>query len=162
MNYSEIRKLVKLVEDSKISELEIEEENSRVRIIKNSRTAAMPAPAEMVLQAGDSVVQEPAQQMSQQAKAPETPQPAADPTAGKNITEIKSPMVGTFYRASSPDAPPYVQTGDPVKPGQVLCILEAMKLMNEIEAEVSGKILEICVEDAQPVEFDQVLFKIEQ
>ena len=78
-----------------------------------------------------------------------------------NIYVIKSPLVGTFYRAPSPDSPPYVEVGDEVKKGDILCIIEAMKIMNEIESEVDGKIVEILVENAQPVEFGQALFKIE-
>jgi acetyl-CoA carboxylase biotin carboxyl carrier protein len=83
------------------------------------------------------------------------PAPAAD-----NLVEIKSPMVGSFYRAPSPGAKPYVETGDKVEPGQVVCIIEAMKLMNEIESDVSGTIVKTLVEDAQPVEFGQTLFLV--
>ncbi len=78
-----------------------------------------------------------------------------------NIYVIKSPLVGTFYRAPSPDSPPYVEVGDEVKKGDILCIIEAMKIMNEIESEVDGKVVEILVENAKPVEFGQALFKIE-
>jgi acetyl-CoA carboxylase biotin carboxyl carrier protein len=80
---------------------------------------------------------------------------------GKNTNEIKSPMVGTFYRAPSPEAPPYVNMGDIISPGQVVCIIEAMKLMNEIKSEVKGKIIDIQVDNAEPVEFGQVLFIVE-
>ena len=79
----------------------------------------------------------------------------------KNVIEIKAPMVGTFYRSPSPEASPYVNAGDSIEPGQVICIIEAMKLMNEIKAEVKGKIVEIQVDNAEPVEFGQVLFTIE-
>ncbi|MBM3243890.1 MAG: acetyl-CoA carboxylase biotin carboxyl carrier protein, partial [Candidatus Omnitrophica bacterium] len=81
-------------------------------------------------------------------------------TAGKSV-EIKSPMVGTFYRAPSPEAPPYVEVGQNVEPGQVICIIEAMKLMNEIKAEIRGKLLEILVDNAEPIEFGQPIFLIE-
>ncbi|RMH23347.1 MAG: acetyl-CoA carboxylase biotin carboxyl carrier protein, partial [Gemmatimonadetes bacterium] len=85
---------------------------------------------------------------------------AGAPAAAGNLIDITSPMVGTFYRAPAPDAPPYVEVGSTVKPGDTLCILEAMKLMNELECEVSGTIAEICVENAAPVEYGQVLFRV--
>ena len=90
-------------------------------------------------------------------------QGAAAPAPAKAVSvhEVKAPMVGTLYRAPAPDAEPYVRVGDIVEPGKVLCIVEAMKLMNELESEVSGRIVEICVENAQPVEFGQILFKID-
>ena len=78
-----------------------------------------------------------------------------------SLVEVKSPMVGTMYRAPAPDAEPYIRVGDKVEQGKVLCIVEAMKLMNELESEVSGRVVEICVENAQPVEFGQVLFRID-
>jgi len=89
--------------------------------------------------------------------------PAAEPAAPpqKQLYELKSPMVGTFYRSPSPDADPYVRVGDLVEPGKVLCIVEAMKLMNELECEVHGRIAEILIENVQPVEFGQVLFRID-
>jgi len=87
--------------------------------------------------------------------------PPAAPSLAVRLVDVTSPMVGTFYRAPSPEAPSYVQVGDRIKPGQVLCILEAMKLMNEIEAEVGGRIAEIAVENTEPVEFGQLLFRIE-
>ncbi|MCK4512732.1 acetyl-CoA carboxylase biotin carboxyl carrier protein, partial [bacterium] len=83
------------------------------------------------------------------------------PSRPSNIVAIKSPMVGTFYRASAPDAPPYVEVGDTVKPGTVVCIVEAMKLMNEIESEVSGTIVRIVIENAKPVEFGEAMFMIQ-
>jgi acetyl-CoA carboxylase biotin carboxyl carrier protein len=95
---------------------------------------------------------------SQAAEPPKTP-PAEAPK--KSTTYIRSPMVGTFYRAPSPDKPPYVQIGDTVQKGQVVCIIEAMKLFNEIQSEISGRIVRILVENAQPVEYDQPLFEVE-
>jgi acetyl-CoA carboxylase biotin carboxyl carrier protein len=96
---------------------------------------------------------------STQTVAPPAPNPAPAVTAG--LKEIRSPMVGTFYRAPEPGAEPYATTGTRVTPGQTVCIIEAMKIMNEIEAEVAGVVREVCVEDAQPVEFGQVLFKVD-
>lgn len=95
------------------------------------------------------------------APAPELPRAASSEPPKKNIVYIRSPMVGTFYRAPAPDKPPYVQVGDIVQNGQVVCIIEAMKLFNEIQSEVSGKIVRILVENAQPVEYDQPLFEVE-
>ncbi len=158
MNFTEIRRLVKLVESSQISELEIEEENTRVKILKVAeRPQAVPM-TEMVVPAAQAPA--PAFVPSVQAPLPTQEAPPAELKANETIVE--SPMVGTFYRAPSPEAPPYVQVGDRVKPGQVLCIIEAMKLMNEIESEVAGVITEISVENAQPVEFGLKLFKVEQ
>lgn len=159
MNYSEVRKLVKLVESSDIEELELEREGTRIRVTKPKPEvqqaapqfvqAAVPAPA-----AGPSVMHPPAEQV--QAGPPaETEKPRT------NYREVKSPMVGTFYSAPAPDADPYVREGDAVKQGQTVCIVEAMKLMNEIESDVAGRIVEIKVENAEPVEFGQVLFLID-
>ena len=152
MNLSEIRKLVKLVETSQVNELEIEEEGSRIKIVKGSVSGANNQFVS-ALPAGQPV---PPMTLIEAAA---TPTPVAEPVEDPS-QRIKSPMVGTFYRAPSPEAPPYTKVGDQVKPGQVLCIIEAMKLMNEIECEVSGEVIEISVNNAEPVEFDQTLFKI--
>jgi len=161
MNYTEIKRLVKLVESSDIGELEIEESGSRLRIAKATACAANLGPMvqPMVL---PQIFPNP------QMVAPSVPSsiPAAESsvaarTPAKKLHEVQSPMVGTYYRAPAPEAPPYVQVGDMVRPGQVLCIIEAMKLMNEIESEVSGLVVDILIENAQPVEFGQTLFRIE-
>ncbi|MBM3327998.1 MAG: acetyl-CoA carboxylase biotin carboxyl carrier protein [Calditrichaeota bacterium] len=161
MNYADIKRLVRLVESSDIAELELGEGESRVRIAKSNtsgQATAIPFPAMFPIPAG----------MPPASAAPVTPATAPDATAAapvaapaRKLIEVQSPMVGTFYLAPAPEAPPYVQPGDQVKPGKVLCIIEAMKLMNEIEAEVSGRIVEALVENAQPVEFGQVLFRID-
>ncbi len=161
MNIAEIRRLVKLVETSKIDELEIEEEGVKIRIAKNAppdgqvqHFVSMPAAQTMQpMPAGQPV--------PVQAQAPGMTFVETSDTKADSLLKVDSPMVGTFYRAQSPEAPPYVQVGDQVKIGQVLCIIEAMKLMNEIEAEVSGKLVEIHVENAEPVEFGQILFSVE-
>lgn len=158
MDYREIRRLVKLVESSQINELEIEIESSKVRIVKNSGNLNMPGASSVMMQSPFQPMPLPA--VADEADMGESSQVAA-PQKQTNIHEVNSPMVGTYYRAPSPEAPPYIQIGDIVKPGQVLCIIEAMKLMNEIECEVSGKIVEIVIEDAQPVEYAQLLLKIE-
>jgi acetyl-CoA carboxylase biotin carboxyl carrier protein len=149
----EIKKLIELIERSPITEFELVDKDLRVRISKNNGGA--PAVHEVVVPA--AVVQ--AAPALAAAPPPELVAPPAEPQ--KQLYELKSPMVGTFYRSPSPDADPYVRTGDSVEPGKVLCIVEAMKLMNELECEVRGRIAEILVENAQPVEFGQILFRID-
>ena len=148
MNRDELRALIRLVEESEIDELEIRRWGKTVRIVKNSghpgSTSAPPA-----VPAGGN---------ASGAEAARATVPAGN---GKPAHEVASPMVGTFYRAPAPEAPPFVEVGDNVRPGQVLCILEAMKLMNELESEVSGVVRKILVENGQPVEYGQVLFEIE-
>ncbi len=154
MNEHEIRQLVKIVEQSNIGELEIKRWGKKIRISKyasGTNVASNPAPA-----APAAVPAPPAAAQVQQPEAAPAPEPAKH-----SGTEIKSPMVGTFYRSPSPDVDPYVQANDVVKKGQVLCIIEAMKLMNEIEAEQDGRIVEVLIENAQPVEYNQPLFIIE-
>jgi acetyl-CoA carboxylase biotin carboxyl carrier protein len=159
MKEEEIRRLIKIVEESNIGELEISRWGRTIKISKfasNSHTYgnSIPPAVPTAATVPPAVVQ-PAQ--------PEKPvAPVEEPKAqGKNLTEIKAPMVGTFYRAPAPDADPYVDVNHNVKKGQVLCIIEAMKLMNEIESEYDGRIVEILVESGQPVEYNQPLFKID-
>jgi acetyl-CoA carboxylase biotin carboxyl carrier protein len=152
MDVRYLKKLIKVVEDSEISELEIEEQGNRVKIVKNPPQSAhpvvhLPAHAAQTPQAVASAAAESAA--------------AAEKEADSNLKEITSPMVGTFYRAPSPGSASFVQVGDRVKLGQTMCILEAMKLMNELECEVAGVVREICVENAEPVEFGTRLFLIE-
>jgi acetyl-CoA carboxylase biotin carboxyl carrier protein len=155
MDLSYIKKIIRLVENSNVDEVEIEEEGKKIRVAKNKNSVATyqaptyAAPAQPVPQPTAPV------QPSQPA---ETPAPAK---AEKKHHEIKSPIVGTFYRAPAPDADPFVEVGDEVKPGQTLCIIEAMKLMNEIESDVAGKVVAILVENGKPVEYNQILFHIE-
>ncbi len=159
MKASHIRELVKIVEESNINQLEVSRWGQRVKIVKgytgNGTEPIISAPMQPV-----SAPQPAAQPIQQNAPVPEKTAPA-EPTKNENLIEIRSPMVGTFYRAPAPDAEPYVKVGDRIEPGKVLCIIEAMKLMNEIEAEVSGKIADILVENAKPVEYNQVLFLVE-
>jgi len=166
MDLKEIRQLVKMVENSDISEIEIEEDGKKLRITKtypssNGDIHIVPAPAQsypvMPQVAAPMAAAAPAS-----AEQPAAAAPAQAPAVNDKIVEVRSPMVGTFYRAPAPDADPYVEVGQTVAVGQTLCIVEAMKLMNEIESEVAGKIVEIMVENAQPVEFNQVLFLIEK
>jgi acetyl-CoA carboxylase biotin carboxyl carrier protein len=163
LNY--IKKLIKILEGSEINELEIEEEGTKLRVLKSKPAEnqtpqfiayAPPAPQ----QYQQPVNSAPPPQAEQQPVKTETKAETA-PESDKKLLEVRSPIVGTFYRAPSPNADPYVQVGTQVSKGTVLCIIEAMKLMNEIESDFSGKIVKIHVENAQPVEYNQVLFSIE-
>jgi acetyl-CoA carboxylase biotin carboxyl carrier protein len=147
MKISFLKKLIELVESSDIEELEFSKWWTKVRITKSqARTGNTDSPPAVEAPPGGRPVE---------AKVE-----AEAPPSEENLTEIKSPMVGTFYRAPSPGVKPYVEAGERVQTGQVVCIIEAMKLMNEIESEVSGTIVKILVEDAQPVEFGQTLFLV--
>ena len=151
MDLRKLKTLIDLVAESGISELEVTEENDKVRIVNKVQTVAVAAPV------AAPVVAAPAPAPA--AAAPAVEQPVAAEPAAQGTT-VTSPMVGTFYRAPNPGAEPFVKVGDHVEAGQTLGIIEAMKLLNEIEAETSGTIKEICVENAQPVEFGQPLFII--
>lgn len=166
----EIREIIKLVDQSAITEFKIEEEGTKISIKKEtvasvSQVTAMPAPAPQVVLAPTP---EPVAAPKEAAPAP-TPTQAAAPQAAPVATEeveeaglhkITSPMVGTFYQSSEPGAAAYVKVGDKVKNDSVVCIVEAMKLFNEIEAEVSGEIVKVLVEDGQLVEYGQPLFLV--
>lgn len=164
MDLNYLKKLLKIVDESGVDEVEIEEEGTKIRIKKsptykeNSQNVfPFPFPQNFQLP-----VQTPVAQPQPSAPAIiEEKKVVEDKKPEKKYHEIKSPIVGTFYRAPSPDAEPYVKVGDTVQVGQVLCIVEAMKLMNEIESDVNGKIVQILVENAQPVEYGQTLFLIE-
>ena len=157
INLDWIRQLIDLVDESDIDSLEISRYGTRVRISKSPPVhvvaggSASPMPAGM---AGD---QGAISHTETQAVAAESPEAPVD----DSIVDVASPMVGTFYRSPAPDAPPYVEVGDRIRKGQTLCILEAMKLMNELEAEVGGTVLEICVDNGDPVEYGQTIFRIE-
>ena len=157
MRIEEVRRLIRLVEESEIGELEVWKWWGRIRIRK---AAAQNGSAHQIVTAGTVADIRPAPAAEPVPTAP-APAPApADENAG--ITPIKSPMVGTFYRAPAPDAEPYVSVGDVVEPGQTMCIIEAMKLMNEIQSEVRGRVVRILVDNAKPVEFGQTLFYIQE
>lgn len=155
MDIRKVKKLIELLEESGIDELEICEGEESVRISRHSNRAVQYAPQPMQVAAPTPVA----------APAPAAAAPAAAaaaapaaPALSGNV--VRSPMVGTFYRASSPEAKAFVEVGQSVKKGDILCIVEAMKMMNHIEAEASGTIGQILVENGQPVEFDQPLFTI--
>jgi len=151
----DIKKLIEMIEKSPITEFELVDKELKIKISKNGTSAS----AMHVISAPAMPVPGPAMAAAP-VIAPAAPAaPAVDNK--RQLVEVKSPMVGTFYRAPSPDAEPYVRMGDTVEPGKVICIVEAMKLMNELECEVRGRIAEIVVENAQPVEFGQVLFRVD-
>ena len=154
MNLALLKKLVRILEKSGVDEIEVEEEGLRVRLAKNSRGQGGAPDSRH----GVSVQDFPIAHIPE-AHVPAAPVAAASPVS--NVHEVRSPIVGTFYRAPAPDADPYVEVGEMVQPKTVLCIIEAMKLMNEIETEVGGRIVKILVENGKPVEYNQVLFHIE-
>lgn len=165
LNY--IKKLIKILEGSEINELEIEEEGTKLRVLKSKPAETNQSPQFITYAAPP--MQQYQQPVSTGINTP--PQAELQPPAqekkeetsesGKKLLEVRSPIVGTFYRAPSPNADPYVQVGTQVSKGTVLCIIEAMKLMNEIESDFAGKIVKIHVENSQPVEYNQLLFSIE-
>ena len=148
INLKELKDLIALMNEHQLVEMELEREGMKIRLRKGSGGE-------------EGVVIERLSAPRSSASAPTGPVPVPDIPARPAGTEIKSPMVGTFYRAPAPEAPPFIEVGQEVSVGQVLCILEAMKLMNEIKSEVKGRIIQILVENAQPVEFGQVMFLVE-
>jgi acetyl-CoA carboxylase biotin carboxyl carrier protein len=154
MDLRKLKTLIDLVAESDIAEIEVTEGDDKVRIVKHASTlVAAPATAPVLTVPANAAGLAPAAMPATTAVA----EPAPEPTKG-NI--VKSPMVGTFYRSPSPGAKAFVEVGQAVKPGDTLCIIEAMKLLNEIEAEVAGEIKEVLVENGQPVEYGQPLFVI--
>jgi acetyl-CoA carboxylase biotin carboxyl carrier protein len=163
MDVKQIQELIRIITRTSISEIEIEEKD--IKIVIRQRTdagATPPVAAAAPVQAApamQSYVVPPAPVAAPAATPPA--QPAAPAKAADNLITIKSPMIGTFYRRSSPDKPALVEVGSEVTPGKAVCIIEAMKLFNEIESEVSGTIVKVLVEDSSPVEYDQPLFLVE-
>jgi acetyl-CoA carboxylase biotin carboxyl carrier protein len=166
MEFKQIQELIKAINKSNISELSVEEGDFKITIkqAQVSETQFVTVQAPMPMQMPQMMQQQAPQQAAiapAQANATSAAQPATPATAtGKEII-IKSPMIGTFYRSSSPDKPSFVNVGDEIKQGDVLCIIEAMKLFNEIESEVNGRIVKVLIDDASPVEYDQPLFLVE-
>lgn len=162
MEFEKIKELIKLIQKSKISEFKYEDESSKISI----RTKSYSAQREVVVQ--PSMMS--GMQMQGIAAAPVAPTASVEPAATTesapeeettNYIEIKSPMVGTFYRSASPEKPSFVKVGDTIGNDDTVCLIEAMKLFNEVQAEVEGRIVKVMVEDASPVEYGQVLFLVE-
>ena len=152
MDLNLIKKLIKILEASEVTDLEIEENGTKIKLAKKVRvmqTVSFP----------QSHMAAPANQQTSVSVSKTEDKRAVDENIG--LHEIKSPIVGTFYRAPTPDADAYIQVGDSINVGSVLCIVEAMKLMNEIESDVSGKVIKILVENGKPVEYNQPLFLIQ-
>lgn len=152
MDINLIKRLIKIVEQSEVTEFSVQEGDLKIKISKNSSNVPhvqyqnvpqTPQSAEIKIDTGENKTEKPV-------------------VTSSKLHEIKSPIVGTFYRAPSPDAEPYVQVGDSISKGTILCIVEAMKLMNEIESDVDGKIVKILVENGTPVEYNQPLFLVEE
>lgn len=173
MDFKQIQELIKLVNKTNISEVKIEEKDFKITLRSKSYTEAIqksdaPTQLPISIQSGSPVVGTPMPAPVAQAAA-EAPAAApnsaadkeAESDANSGLVEIKSPMIGTFYRSSSPDKPPFVKVGDVIEKGSVICIVEAMKLFNEIEAEISGKIVKVLVDNSSPVEYDQPIFLVD-
>ncbi len=160
MDFKQIQELIKMINKSNIGEVSIEEKGFKLTIKQKEEPVQQiitaPLPAQPVAAAAPAA----AAHAPAAAAAPEKPARPAEPPVSNTIT-IKSPMIGTFYRSPSPDKSSFVNIGDEVEPGTVVCIIEAMKLFNEIESEVKGKIIKVLAEDASPVEYDQPLFLVE-
>jgi len=156
---SELRDLLEYLAKSQFVEFELEREGFRLRVAKAGSHVVVAAPGNgAAMTAGESVVLAAAPAVAA-ASAGAAAAPA-ERAADESVAIVTSPIVGTFYRTPTPDAPPFVEVGSRVKKGQVLCIVEAMKLMNEIESEIEGEVLEVSVANGQPVEYGEALFKI--
>lgn len=174
MTFKEIQELIKLINRSDLSEFRMKDGDFSLTVrttdyVKGGKVVNAPAP-QIVSVPAPAVQAAPVAAPAPAAAAPVPAAPAAAPASAaaenkeddmSSYKAVKSPMVGTFYRSSGPDKPPFVKVGDSVQVGQTVCIVEAMKLFNEIESEVAGKIVKVMVEDAQPVEYDQILFYVE-
>lgn len=159
MKAKEIQDLIDFISSSDLDEVNIETNDFKISVKKNAVVAAAPvAPAPVAVAPAPVAVSAPAAPATPAAAAPAT---EAAPAAASNSQSINSPMIGTFYRSSKPDVPPFVEVGDKVSKGQTVCIVEAMKLFNEIESEVDGIVVKVLVDDSTPVEYDQPLFLVE-
>lgn len=158
MTFKEIKELVELISASDLREFRLRDKEFSIKIRTDKDTGPP------VVSASPLTLESVPQPAQAAPPSPPVSQPSAEETSTEEKTqfiEIKSPMVGTFYRSPSPDKPAYIQVGDTIKTGSVVCIIEAMKLFNEIESEVAGKIVKVVAEDASPVEYDQVLFLVD-
>ena len=162
MKTKEIRDLIDFISQTGLNEVNIETEELKLSIKRNSETKVIESHVAQV----PSIVMPSAAPATAPLLGNSTPSPAAPPAAASeeengNYVEVKSPMIGTFYRSANPESGPFVSVGDTVRPGETVCIIEAMKLFNEIESEIGGKIIKILVDDTTPVEYDQPLFLVD-
>ena len=149
MNLKEIKEIITLMNENNLNEIEIEREGLKLKLKKSADGVVMASPTHYAVESLPA------------PKAAPVAIPANPADTSKNTKDIKSPMVGTFYRSPSPEAEPFIEVGQTVEVGQVVCIVEAMKLMNEIKSEVRGKVTEVAVQNAEPVEFGQTLFIVD-
>lgn len=172
MNLDDIQKLIKMIDESTLDEMMLEEGNFKITLKRASELSAtvqgspVMLPPQYIPQMTAATSFPPQFAQAPAAGQPSSPSDGSSKSAeagaaNSRYKEIRSPMVGTFYRSPSPEANPYIQVGETVSKGKVLCIIEAMKLMNEIESDLDGTIVKILVENAQPIEYDQVLFLID-
>lgn len=162
MNLAQIQELIKFVSKAGVSEVEIEQKDFKITIKTHEPEKKGKGPEVVQVVSPQAVMpQVIAAAPAPAAPAPAPAAPAPAPESKGNLLEIKSPMIGTFYRSSGPDKPAFVEVGTVIKPGDTVCIVEAMKLFNEIESEISGKIVKVLVNDSTPVEYDQPLFLVE-
>ncbi len=164
MDFKQIQELIKLVNDSNIGEVSIEQKDFKITVRQKEEHITQVMATQAPMNFGQLPMQAPQQALPSAQMSTSSSQAnssSADAPVSANTVTIKSPMIGTFYRKSSPDKPNLVEVGDDVTTGKVVCIIEAMKLFNEIESEVKGRIIKILVEDSSPVEYDQPLFLVE-
>jgi acetyl-CoA carboxylase biotin carboxyl carrier protein len=160
MDFKQIQELIKMINKSNIGEVSVEEKGFKLTIKQKEEPVQQLIAAPLQAQPVAALATAPVQAAQPASAAPDKQAKAAEAPAGNSVT-IKSPMIGTFYRSASPDKPSFVNVGDEIETGKVVCIIEAMKLFNEIESEVKGRIIKVLVEDASPVEYDQPLFLVE-
>ena len=160
MNLSQIQELIKFVSKSGVNEVSIEQKDFKITIKAQENKSRVQEVIQVAMPqaAAPAAIAAPAPQA---AAAPATAPPAKTEEPKGNTIEVRSPMIGTFYRSSSPDKPPFIEVGTVIKPGDTVCVIEAMKLFNEIESEVSGRVVKVLVNDSTPVEYDQPLFLVE-
>ncbi|NEQ43899.1 MAG: acetyl-CoA carboxylase biotin carboxyl carrier protein [Leptolyngbya sp. SIOISBB] len=160
LNFNELRELVTTLGQTDISELTLKGADFELTLRKQGAIASAAASVIAVAPPEQSVTAPAVPVVQPVSSTPPAPAPTPPPSVDSNLLEITSPMVGTFYRSPAPEEPSFVDIGDRIQTGQTVCIIEAMKLMNELEAEVSGEVVEILVDNAQPVEFGQTLMRV--
>jgi len=163
MDFKQIQELIKMINKSNIGEVSIEEKGFKLTIRQKEEPAqhVYASPVQAAQPFPQQIPAQPAAQAQPQASADKTKPSASSEAAADHLVTIKSPMIGTFYRSSSPGKPAFVEVGDEITPGKPVCIIEAMKLFNEIESEIKGRIVKALAEDASPVEYDQPLFLVD-